>query len=397
MNKISTAVKLSRFSRDELQALTSTDRRPSVSLYMPTHRAGKEIRQDPIRLKNLISQATDQLSALSMEETQIEKLLEFANALPQNEVDTFWQHGSDGLAVFLQEGFSRGYRLPISFDELVVVADRFHVKPLLPYLQGDGHFYLLAVSSKHVRLFEGGKHQLTEIDTDILPNNLVDALNIDEYVSSLQLHSHSTTRENGAADATAIFHGHGAGSDTDKKEELLKYFRILDDAINEFMDAESAPMVFAGVEYLFPIYQQANNYRNLVDEPLTGNHDDTSPDELHAKAWEIVGSRFASHQRKLLERFGLLASQGKASDDFEHVIEAAREGRIETLLVEKGERRWGVISEAGAITQTDANSAESEDILDYAAVHAIRTGSEVFLIEKSSMPTDSPVAALFRY
>ncbi len=34
---------------------------PAVSIFVPTHRASQEIRQDPIRLKNLVRQAEQQL------------------------------------------------------------------------------------------------------------------------------------------------------------------------------------------------------------------------------------------------------------------------------------------------------------------------------------------------
>ena len=42
----------------------------------------------------------------------------------------------------------------MSFDELVVVSDNFHVKPLMPLLTGDNLFYVLALSQKEVRLIE---------------------------------------------------------------------------------------------------------------------------------------------------------------------------------------------------------------------------------------------------
>jgi len=43
------------------------------------------------------------------------------------------------------------YRLPIEFQELVVVSDQFHLKPLLYLINNDGRFYLLALSQNDVR------------------------------------------------------------------------------------------------------------------------------------------------------------------------------------------------------------------------------------------------------
>ena len=50
------------FSRSDLDELVAMDARPAVSIYLPTHIAGREIPQDPIRLKNLLSSAEERLA-----------------------------------------------------------------------------------------------------------------------------------------------------------------------------------------------------------------------------------------------------------------------------------------------------------------------------------------------
>ena len=75
----------------------------------------------------------------------------------------FWQHQSDGLAVFLSADTFHFFRLPIRFDELVVIVNRFHVKPLLPFLTSDGLFHILALSQNQVRLLEGTGFSVDEI------------------------------------------------------------------------------------------------------------------------------------------------------------------------------------------------------------------------------------------
>src|SRR5207253_140763 len=44
----------------------------------------------------------------------------------------FWQNVNEGLAVFLSPEQSHQYRLPVPFEEQVIVGNRFHIKPLLP-------------------------------------------------------------------------------------------------------------------------------------------------------------------------------------------------------------------------------------------------------------------------
>jgi hypothetical protein len=43
--------------RNDLDELLAYDQYPAVSVYLPTHPAGRELRQDAIRLRNLLSTA----------------------------------------------------------------------------------------------------------------------------------------------------------------------------------------------------------------------------------------------------------------------------------------------------------------------------------------------------
>ena len=51
------------FSRSGLDELLAIEVQPAVALYLPAHWAGREIRQDPIRLKNLLATAAERRSA----------------------------------------------------------------------------------------------------------------------------------------------------------------------------------------------------------------------------------------------------------------------------------------------------------------------------------------------
>ena len=119
------------FSRSDLDELVAMDAQPAVSLYLPTHIAGREIRQDPIRLKNLLSAAAERLAA-TLRRPEIEDLLGPAESLVGDE--DFWRHQEQGLAVFLAPGFNRVHKLPTPVPEEAFLGDHFHIKPLLPLL-----------------------------------------------------------------------------------------------------------------------------------------------------------------------------------------------------------------------------------------------------------------------
>ncbi|MGC9335283.1 MAG: hypothetical protein ACP5JJ_14105, partial [Anaerolineae bacterium] len=61
--------------RKELERLGTEQNGWHVSIYMPTHRTGDEIQQDPIRLKNLLTEAEERLSAEGLRRPDIASIL----------------------------------------------------------------------------------------------------------------------------------------------------------------------------------------------------------------------------------------------------------------------------------------------------------------------------------
>ena len=112
--------------------------KPCVSLFMPAFRAGRDTEQNPIRFKNLVKEAENRLSASGIRPAEIQDLLKTARSLVDDPL--FWQRQGDGLAVFLTEGLTKMYRLPVAFHESAVTGRRFNLTPLLPYFAGEGRF-----------------------------------------------------------------------------------------------------------------------------------------------------------------------------------------------------------------------------------------------------------------
>lgn len=147
---------------EKLKEIIATRSDRCVSLYMPTYRSGQETEQNAIRFKNLLSEAQRKLEAKGVEASLIDKMLKEPRLLLQG--SSFWQHQSDGLAVFFSEDSLHLFRLPIAFAEMVILSTRFHIKALLPILNSDGPFHILALSQNQVRLFEGNQYTVDEID-----------------------------------------------------------------------------------------------------------------------------------------------------------------------------------------------------------------------------------------
>ncbi|HEX6962711.1 MAG TPA: hypothetical protein VF175_12640 [Lacipirellula sp.] len=389
---------LSELTRNELRSLVEMPPAASVSIFMTMQRSGPEVRQNQVRLKNLFRKAAEQLDQMADRDPAAKSLAAEMNRLIGS-VEELAREPHPGLALFVREDFFRAYKLPVEFAEELHVNHRFHVTPLVEYVQGDGRFFVLAASQKDVRLLEGNKHSIREVDVEGLPKNLVDALNVDEWVQSLQFHTEGAGGRNSIKNGGGMYFGHGGGADqSDRKSDIMLFFRQLDNALVPYFHSETAPLVFAGVDYLFPIYQSVNNYRGLVDRAVAGNPEGWSAEQLHRAAWEIVKERFDADRASAISQYGTLAAHRQASDNLFEIIESARIGKVGTLLLARGAREAGVIDrDTGEASLAEQNTLHQEDLLGYAGALTIASSGTVFLVEPGEMPTESPIAALYRY
>jgi hypothetical protein len=375
-------------SRAELEKLIEEPDGICVSLFLPAHRAGAQTQQDPIRLKNLLREAEERLLAKGLRSPEAEELLGPARELLDDSV--FWRHQSQGLAVFLSPGVFRYYRLPLNFEDLVVVADRYHLKPLLPLLTGDGQFYVLALSQNEVRLLRATRHSVSEVELEDVPKSLANTLRYDDQEKQLQFHSGTTGGRGGRA---AIFHGH---EPDDPKDDILRYFRQIDRGVRELLKGSQAPLVLVGVDYLLPVYREVSRYPHTIDEGVTGNPEGLRPEELHERAWEVVRPRFSEAQQKAAARYSQLAGTGQTSEDIREIVAAAYYGRIETLFAASGIQVWGDFDPDTG--QVDLHEGpEGEDLLEFAAIQTVLHQGTVYVTNLENIPEDADAVSVFRY
>ncbi len=379
------------FSIDELELLAANRSPNCVSILMPTHRMGTETKQDPIRFKNLLRQAEEQLIDRGLRGQDAKDLLQSVETLDDYE---FWQHQSDGLAIFVSGEQFYYYCLPVDFPEQVVVSDRFYLKPLLPLLTGDGQFYILALSQKQIRFFQGTRYSVSEVELNNIPNNIAEALKYDDPEKNLQFH---TGTSGGSGDRAAMFHGHGAGEE-EQKDNLLRYFRQVNQGLQELLKNQRSPLILAGVDYLLPIYKQANTYPCLLDEAITGNREELKPEELHAQAWQFVQPYFEQTKHEAIDRYLELAGTGQTASSFEQVIPAAYYQRVESLFVPSGQQQWGFFNPETLEVQLHPKpEAEAQELMDLVALHTLLNGGTVYAIEPEKIPGVASIAAVLRY
>jgi len=362
-----------------------------VSLYIPTHRSGPEAQQDPIRLKNHIRRAEERLVGTGVRRREASEILHPARELIGDEA--FWRHQSGGLALFLRAGWFRCYRLPLIFDESVVVSDRFHVSALLPLLAGDGHFFVLALSENEARLLAGTRFAVHVVNVPGLPAGVKDALRFDDPQKEVGSHA----AERGGPGARVVLHGQGIGAEV-QKERLGRYLHAVDGAVRRSLREQQAPLVLAGVEYVRSMYRGINTYPHLLEEGISGSPDRASSEELHTRAWALVETLFARDRDDAAATYRGALGTGRASNTLEEGLTAAGAGRIDVLFVPTPTHVLSATHGSSGVAHADGGQElGARDLIEQAVVRTVLNGGTVYAVPEGEMPDRAPVAALLRY
>lgn len=383
-------------SRKQLDALVSHSAASSVSIWMPVHRAGPDIRQDPIRLRNLVTRVQEQLTSLGMRAPDAEQSVSPVRDLADD--GDFWRHQYSGLAVFLGEGEPEVLRLPVTPPELVTVCDHFCVKPLFGMLRRSERYYVLALSENTVRLLRGNGSDLVQLQLPKAPSSFAQFLRFDDPERHVDFHT-GTGGYGPREDRPAVFHGHGAAAESrEEKKRLMDYCRKIDADVTRLLGDEQAPLLLASAEPLHGIFRHVSSCPQLDARYIAGNPDEVGTEELERQAAKLLRKDWADPIRAAAERYGQAAPAGLAEDDLETILPAASAGAVELLLVSLGEQCWGRFSSAQRrVDVHDAQRPGDEELLNLAAVLAHRGGATVHAVESEHLPGDSPVAAILRF
>jgi hypothetical protein len=339
----------------------------------------------------LLREVEERLLDKGLRSPDVQEILKPAQRLLQE--PGFWRHQSDGLAVFFTAEEFHHYRLPLPFEELVVISDRFHRKPLLPFFASDGHFYILALSQNQVRLLQGTRYTVDEIDLESMPTSMAEALQYERFEKQLQSHSGTSP---GTGGRSTMFHGQDIGDET--KDRILRWFHMIDDGLPNLLTGRQSPLVLAGVEYLFPLYKEANSYPYLLEEGIPGNPEELAPEELHARAWPLVQPTFMQAREKAAAQYSQLVGTGQTTADVKEAVLAAHHGQVDILFVAVGVQVWGNF-DPGTDTVHMHQDPEpgDEDLLDLATIQSTLNGGTVYAVEPEQMPDHASLAAVFRY
>lgn len=353
----------------KLQAVKSY---PSVTITLPTHRTSPENRQDPIRLKNLVHEVTQRLTA-EFPKREVQDILERLGRLARG-VD--FRHTLDGLALFVNREVEAAVQLPFRLKERTVVDETFATRDLVYGLNHASRYWVLALSERPTRLFEGMGDALTEVEREGFP----------------MVHEGPGGEEPLPAE-------YGIDKSAYRDERHRQFFRKVDNALKVFMTEDPLPLILAGVDRYLSFFREASAHRNQIIATLAGSHDKTSPHALAKLVWPLMQEYQVRQREEALVQLEKAVNARRYVAGVEDVWRMARVGRGELLLVEEDYLFPAVLRSDGKIAPAEDPAAPGviDDAVDEIIEAVLETKGKVTFMGDGQLADFARIALILRY
>lgn len=368
--------------KDSLTRMAEVRGEWCVSIYMSI--VESETKENRKRLKNLTAEAARSMIALGVAPLKTARMLGPVEMILENA--GFWADRKEGFAAFFTPDSFVWYSIPYQFDELVVVTDRFHLKPLVRSVSQNRRFNLLALGKENTRFFEASELGIDEINLKGIP----------KYTTHLFKGETQDDQQN--EERTPAGEDFSTGNQSEAvKSALLSIYRRVDLAITAYLKDDEAPLVVVGEELFRDVYRKANSYAHLSEMEVGGEADRLTPKELLQKAMPLIKPVFRAKREDALQYYRDNFKTGLATNDLPKIFKAAGDGRIETLFVPVGRQKWGKFDrQTGELEIHRRVEPGDKDLLCVASTRTLLKGGEVFVVLPEQMPDESAIAAVLR-
>jgi hypothetical protein len=363
-----------------------------ASVYVPLGPLG-DVRPGLVRLDRALSEAAEQLRAHGLDPDEASAWTTAARELVDGDPDL---QAGGAMALFLTAGSAAAVHIAEGAGPHVHVGGQYLVRPLVAALQGDGTFFILALSRSGLRLLRCSRTTVEAVDEADLDRPIDEVLVGEEYPRDLQLHSFGG---DAGGQWSGTYHGHGGEPDTVKDRDL-RYFQALDPHVRKALGTSGAPVVLAGVEPLVPEYRHVSDYPYLVKGYIAGSPRgprDVPDDVLHERALPLVAPVFGQAAQREADRYAFLAGTGLATADLPTIAAKARVGLVDTLFLLRDAVAWGRHDAATASVEVHAErGVGDEDLVNGAVIDAYRTGGRLYAQLPFGLAPGSALAAILR-
>lgn len=352
---------------EDLLTLTYVQKGPCISLYMPLDHQNEESIAEEF---DTLVKTTQVLLHKTPQKDKILDVLYNLNPLDLVSSGT----PCKGLALFYSPHLQGFYCTQKSLPAKVVVAESFHLRPLLEHLDKNSIYNVLILDSDEALFFHCAKGQRQEQHHFVFQ----EGQSADRIYWRHQGETHSTTLPH-----VKSLRGRG------KKVNTMFLRWVHSRIIKEPKVNERVLFIFT-TDLLYLSFREIFKHSDMVfqrTEPIIVADEDS----YFNKAEELMNLRAKKEQeRQLFED-----QQKNLVVDLQQITKEALRGHIATLYLRKDAEIWAHLYRKSAQFETHPHqqSPQDDDLLDDLACEVIKHGGKVIVLSGNEMPAPVPAAA----
>jgi hypothetical protein len=363
----------------DLRQLLSTGSEPSaphISIYFPFGVSPEERESARVRLSRLVSRAE---SLLLRHYPQItSRFLRPLKGLAERLTKLA---PAKGLAVFCSPQRMAYMPLERPVSEMAIVANSFHVKPLLPLAAGEETFFVLVLEPFLARVFAGNRDGLDELEAF----RAVAGLAGDKIVSYRPRLSSGTRI---GAQRTGLI----------GPRDLSAFFHDIDRRLKKIVGRKRTPIILVGESDAIARYRALSKVRTITaDDIVLSGSESYKISDLHRLTWPIASQTVVCKNRRLNRAYKLSRLRGQVLENLQDVALAVHEGRVESLFLDSSVQIWGHLDQNGSVHLTrGVGEKPCDDLLDDLAERVLAAGGKVHVLDPKAMPANRAAVAVLR-
>ncbi len=363
---------------------------PFVSIYQNVHKAPSETQQDIIMFKNHLKTVEASLKE-KYDDTLINTILD--QIRPLKEEKDFWNTNREAIAIFASRNDYVVFRLNRPVKDKAIVADSFHIKPLIRYFQTRGTFDVLALNRESFSLYTCTQDICHEVSFE--PGTPVTKEEVLGYLDEEGYLSHASYN---GADSQAMYHGHEDNKNIIEKD-TERYFRYVDHFINDtYSKPTNRPLILWALPEHQGEFRKISKNAYLIEEGINHSDNELTEEKVRATAWEVVEPKYKEEIQQIIDTYEHAHAKGLASDNINEIGKKAIAANIDTAIIQSEKTIAGKLNkEDGTIIEGKIKDPMYDDVLDDLAEVIHQQGGKVIVLDEEEMPTDKGIAAIFRY
>ncbi|MEU6773542.1 chemotaxis protein [Streptomyces sp. NPDC046759] len=345
---------------------------PAVSVLTPTHRREPESGQDPVRLRNVVTEARRRLEAdpAVTRDRRNEVVAQLDRALA--EVDL--THAEDGLVIFAAPGEHQVWSLARSVPERVVLSDTFLTRNLVAAQAAERPFWVLSVSADRVTLWSGGEDRVVEDRSGGFP--------LERRQVNFDPERQMRT---------------GGLPSTFTDEATRQFLREADTAMTSVLREQPRRVYITGEQAALSLLDEVGTAAKSAVHVPHGGLAQAGPEAVWQALKPVLEAEARKDTTAVVRELTSARGHHTFAAGLDELWQSAREGRVRLLAVEENYRP--TVRDSGEhLMPAGAGDLDArEDIVDEIVERCLETGAEVRFVPDGTLGDANGMAGVLRY